>query len=54
MLALGGFVLEIGGASLVTHEHLPVPRFNFVEVHGIARDRQGRLTENSRSRRSGS
>jgi len=45
VLALGGFVLEIGGASLVTHEHLPVPRFNFVEVHGIARDRQSAFFE---------
>lgn len=37
---LGGFVLGIAGAELVTHERIPIPRFNFVEVAGIDRGRQ--------------
>jgi hypothetical protein len=45
VLALGGFALEIAGATLVTHEHLPVPRFNFVEVRGVARERQSAFFE---------
>ncbi len=40
VLAIGGFALRIAGATLVTHEKLPSPRFNFVEVHAIAPDRQ--------------
>ena len=45
VLALGGFALEIAGATLVTHEHLPVPRFNYVEVHGVSRERQSAFFE---------
>jgi GNAT superfamily N-acetyltransferase len=40
VLALGGFALRTAGATLVTHERLPSPRFNFVEVHGVAPERQ--------------
>jgi len=40
VLALGGFALEIAGATLVTHEKLPSPRFNFVEVGNFAPERQ--------------
>ncbi len=40
VLALGGFALSIAGATLVTHEKLPSPRFNFVEVHAVAPERQ--------------
>jgi GNAT superfamily N-acetyltransferase len=40
VLALGGFALRTAGATLVTHERLPSPRFNFVEVHEVAPDRQ--------------
>lgn len=40
VLALGGFGLEIPGAVLVTHEKIPSPRFNYVEVRGVAPDRQ--------------
>jgi hypothetical protein len=37
---LGGFVLSIAGADLVTHERVPIPGFNFVEVRGVDRGRQ--------------
>lgn len=40
VLALGGYALEIAGATLVTHEKLPAPRFNFIEVRGIGQQRQ--------------
>ncbi len=40
VLALGGFALHTAGATLVTHERLPSPRFNFVEVHDVAPERQ--------------
>ncbi len=40
VLALGGFALRTAGATLVTHERIPSPRFNFVEVHGVAPERQ--------------
>lgn len=39
VLSLGGFALEIAGGVLVTHERLPSPRFNFVEVGAIGPDR---------------
>jgi hypothetical protein len=37
---LGGFVLGIAGADLVTHERIPLPRFNFVEVQAVAPERR--------------
>ncbi len=40
VLTLGGFALEMPGATLVTHEKLPVPRFNFVQELGVGRERQ--------------
>ncbi|MCI4325395.1 MAG: hypothetical protein L3K00_05910 [Thermoplasmata archaeon] len=40
VLALGGFALEVAGASLVTHERIPVPRFNHVLVGAVGPDRQ--------------
>jgi GNAT superfamily N-acetyltransferase len=40
VLTLGGFALEMAGATLVTHEKLPVPRFNFVQELGVGRERQ--------------
>jgi len=40
VLTLGGFALEIAGATLVTHERLPAPRFNFVQELGVGRERQ--------------
>lgn len=40
VLTLGGFALEIAGATLVTHEKLPVPRFNFVQELGVGPERQ--------------
>jgi hypothetical protein len=40
VLATGGFSLEVAGASFVTHERIPVPRFNFITVGRIGADRQ--------------
>jgi hypothetical protein len=42
---LGGFVLGVAGAELVTHERIPIPRFNFVEVTGVAPGRQSAFFE---------
>ncbi|HYA10889.1 MAG TPA: GNAT family N-acetyltransferase [Thermoplasmata archaeon] len=40
VLTLGGFALDVAGASLVTHEKIPAPRFNFVQELGVGRERQ--------------
>ena len=40
VLTLGGFAVEIPGATLVLHEKLPVPRFNFVQELGVGAERQ--------------
>jgi GNAT superfamily N-acetyltransferase len=45
VLTLGGFALEIAGANLVTHERLPVPRFNFVQELGVGPERQSAFFE---------
>ncbi|MGA9839769.1 MAG: GNAT family N-acetyltransferase [Thermoplasmata archaeon] len=45
VLTLGGFALEIPGANLVTHERLPVPRFNFVQEMGVGPERQSAFFE---------
>jgi GNAT superfamily N-acetyltransferase len=45
ILTLGGFAIEIAGAVLVTHEKIPVPRFNFVEVRNVGRERQSAFFE---------
>ncbi|HYA71069.1 MAG TPA: GNAT family N-acetyltransferase [Thermoplasmata archaeon] len=47
VLTLGGFALEVAGASLVTHEKLPVPRFNFVQERGVGRERQAAFFEHA-------
>jgi len=47
VLTLGGFSLEVAGASLVTHEKLPVPRFNFVQERGVGRERQTAFFEHA-------
>ena len=44
---LGGFSLEVAGATLVTHEKLPVPRFNFVQELGVGRERQTAFFEHA-------
>jgi GNAT superfamily N-acetyltransferase len=44
---LGGFTLELAGAALVTHEKLPVPRFNFVQELGVGRERQTAFFEHA-------
>lgn len=43
--ALGGFVLGIAGADLVTHEKIPLPRFNFVQVREVAPGRRTAFVE---------
>ncbi|HTT34684.1 MAG TPA: GNAT family N-acetyltransferase [Thermoplasmata archaeon] len=43
--SLGGYSLEIAGASLVTHERIPVPRFNFVQDVRVAAARQSAFFE---------
>lgn len=45
VLTLGGFALEIPGATLVTHEKIPVPRFNFVQELGVGPERQAAFFE---------
>lgn len=40
VLTLGGFAIGIPGATLVLHEKLPVPRFNFVQELGVGAERQ--------------
>ncbi|MCI4355479.1 MAG: hypothetical protein L3K06_08985, partial [Thermoplasmata archaeon] len=40
VLALGGFALELAGGTLVTHERIPVPPFNFVDGADVAIRRQ--------------
>jgi GNAT superfamily N-acetyltransferase len=47
VFTLGGFALEIAGAALVTHEKIPVPRFNFVQELGIGRERQTAFFEHA-------
>lgn len=39
VLALGGFSYDVAGASFVTHERIPVPRFNFVLTGSVGADR---------------
>ncbi|MGA8303675.1 MAG: GNAT family N-acetyltransferase [Thermoplasmata archaeon] len=45
VLTLGGLVLGVAGARLVTHERLPVPRFNFVEEIEVGPERQSAFFE---------
>jgi ribosomal protein S18 acetylase RimI-like enzyme len=45
VLASGGFSLELSGGSLVTHERIPVPRFNHVLVHPLSASRQSAFFE---------
>jgi GNAT superfamily N-acetyltransferase len=45
VLTLGGFALEIPGAALVTHEKIPVPRFNFVQAGEVGPERQAAFFE---------
>lgn len=45
VLTLGGYALEVAGARLVTNEHVAVPRFNFVQEIGVARERQSAFFE---------
>ncbi len=47
VLALGGFALRLPGALLVTHEKVPVPRFNFVVVRGVSAERQTSFFEHA-------
>jgi hypothetical protein len=45
VLALGGFALDVPGATLVTHERVPSPRFNFVQGIQISAERQAAFFE---------
>jgi hypothetical protein len=45
VLSLGGFAVGIAGAVLVIHEKIPVPRFNYVEVVDVGRERQAAFFE---------
>ena len=47
VFTLGGFAYEIAGAALVTHEKLPVPRFNFVQELGVGKERQTSFFEHA-------
>ncbi|HTT73651.1 MAG TPA: GNAT family N-acetyltransferase [Thermoplasmata archaeon] len=47
VLTLGGFALELPGAVLVTHEKIPVPRFNFAVVRAVGRERQAAFFEHA-------
>jgi GNAT superfamily N-acetyltransferase len=47
VFTLGGFAYEIAGAALVTHEKIPVPRFNFVQELGVGRERQSAFFEHA-------
>ena len=47
VLTLGGHALEIAGATLVVHEKLPVPRFNFVQELGVGPERQTAFFEHA-------
>lgn len=43
--SLGGYTLEVAGARLVTHERIPVPRFNFVQEVRVSGHRQAAFFE---------
>jgi len=47
VFTLGGFALEMSGAALVTHEKLPVLRFNFVQELGVGAERQTSFFEHA-------
>ncbi len=42
---LGGYGLELSEAVLVTHERIPAPRLNFVEVRRVPADRRAAFVE---------
>ena len=45
VLALGGYALEVPGGTLVIHEKIPSPRFNYVVVERVAPQRQAAFFE---------
>jgi hypothetical protein len=45
VLAMGGFSLDLAGGALVTHERIPTPSFNFVELRPIHPARQSAFFE---------
>lgn len=45
ILGLGGYAMEVAGGTLVLHERIPVPRFNFVETQAISPERQAAFFE---------
>lgn len=40
ILALGGYAFQFSGGTLVLHERIAVPRFNFVQVEDLSAERQ--------------
>lgn len=40
LLSLGGYAFEVSGGTLLLHERIPVPRFNFVQVEALSPQRQ--------------
>lgn len=47
VFVLGGFAIEIPGATLVTNERIPAPRFNFVQDVRLSRERIAGFFERS-------
>ncbi len=45
VLSLGGYAFEVSGGTLLLHERIPVPRFNFVQVEGLSPQRQAGFFE---------
>ncbi|MCI4358113.1 MAG: hypothetical protein L3J95_00905 [Thermoplasmata archaeon] len=45
VLAMGGYSIELSGASLVTHERALAPRFNYVAVDSVGPERQAAFFE---------
>ncbi|HUI38912.1 MAG TPA: GNAT family N-acetyltransferase [Thermoplasmata archaeon] len=45
VLAVGGFSIELPGASLVTNERVPVPAFNYGQIDHVGRERQAAFFE---------
>ena len=45
VLSLGGYALQYAGGTLVLHEKVPVPRFNFVEIERLSVERQAGFFE---------
>lgn len=47
VISLGGLGIELPGATLVLHDKIPVPRFNFVQEVGVGPERQAHFFEHA-------